>query len=152
MENITLTDIMLRRIASFIFVAQQDAAQAFEAWLVEDAKVILGAVQYDVLDGKRQHPPECLGDGLLADLSGKKQDVFRAMMQSDTWARKLDRIFTQSGLTPMERTVMVRRYIEKMENNQIISAIDGYTNVDTLFKTAIEKISHVIEKEVGMAL
>ena len=152
MGNLMLTDIMLRRIVSFIFAAQQDAAQAFEAWLKENAKVILGAVPYDGLDGKQQRFPECLGDGLLADLSGKKQDVLRTMMQSGTWVRKLERIFTQSGLTPMERTVMIRRYIDQMEDNQMISATDGYTNVDTLFETAIEKISHVIEKEVGMTL
>lgn len=152
MNNLILTDIMLRRITSFIFAAQQNAEQAFKAWLAEEAKVTLGAVPYDNLNRKRQRSPEYLCDGLLADLSGKKQNVSNAMMQSDAWTRKLDRIFTQSGLTPMERTVMVRRYIDKVEDNQMISIIDGYTNVDTLFRTAIEKISHVIEKEAGMAL
>lgn len=151
MENLKQTDIMLRKMASSIFVAQQDAAQAFEAWLAEEAKVILGAVPYDGMDGKQKRSPECLGDGLLADLSGKRQDVSCAMMQSIVWAWRLDRIFTQSGLTPMERTVMVRRYIDK-EDNQTIRAADGYTNVDTLIETAIEKIGHMMEKEAGMTL
>ena len=53
-------------------------------------------------------------------------------------------------LTLMERTVMVRRYIDKMEDNQMISVTDGYTNVDTFFETAIEKISRI--KKAGMAL
>lgn len=116
------------------------------------SKVTLGAIPYDNLYEKQQRSTECLCDGLLADLSGKKQNVSSAMIQSDAWARKLDCIFTQSGLTPMERTVMVRRYIDKMEDNQMISETDGYTNVDTIFQTAIEKISHVMEKEAGMAL
>lgn len=152
MNNSLLTDIMLRKITSFIFAAQQDAAQAFKVWLVEEAKVTLGAVPYDGLDGKQQRSPECLCDGLLADLSGKKQDVSNAMIQSDAWTRKLDCIFTQSGLTPIERTVMVRRYVDKIEDNQMISMIDGYTNVDTIFRTAIEKISHITEKEAGLLL
>lgn len=152
MKTLLQTDIILRRVTSSIFVAQQDAAQAFEAELAEEAKVILGAVPYDGLDRKLNRSPECLCDGMLADLSGKERDVFRAMMQSVAWARKLDRIFTQSGLTPMERTVMVRRYIDQLENNKMISATDGYTDVDTLFETAIGKISRVIEKEAGTAL
>lgn len=151
MGNLIQTDIILRRMVSFIFAAQQDAAQAFEAWLTEEAKVILGVVPYDGSDGKQQRPSEYVCDGLLADLSGKKRDILRTMRQSSAWARKLDRIFTKSGLTPMERTVMVRRYIDKMEDNQMISVTDGYINVDTLFETAIEKVSRIIEKEAGMA-
>lgn len=152
MNDLKSTDIMLRRIASSIFAAQQDAVQAFEAWLAEEAKVILGAVPYDGLDRKCQRPPEYVCDGLLADLSGKKNNVSHAMIQSDAWARFLDHIFTQSGLTPQERTVMVRRYIEKIEDNQVIGAIDGYTDANALFKAAIEKVSRTMEKEAGMAL
>ena len=152
MESLTQTDIELCRIASAIFTAQQHAAKAFESKLVEEAKIILGAVPYDGFGGKPDRSPECLCDGLLADLSGKKLNVSRTAMQAGLRAEKLDRIFTQSGLTPMERTVMVRRYIDKIKDNQTISAINGYTDVDTLFKTAIGKISRVIEKEAGTAL
>jgi len=145
------TDIMLRRIASSIFAAQQDAARAFEAGLAEKAKAILGAVPYDGLGGKQQRPPECMCDGLLVDLSGKNHDVSRAMIQSGQYARKLDLIFTRSGLTPVERTVMVRRYMDKMDN-RMINAADGYTDADALIKAALEKINRTMEKEAGMEL
>ena len=152
MKNFETIDIMIRSIVSFIFTAQRDAAKAFEAELLEETKVILGAVPYDGLDGKQQRSLECLGDGLLADPSGKKHNVSSAMMQSKALARKLNHIFTQSKLTPRERTVVIRRYIDKLEDNQMISAIDGYTDVDELFQTAIAKISHVMEKEAEQSV
>lgn len=152
MKNKLETDAALRKMTDSIPAARQNAAQAFEAMLAEKARVILGAVPYDSPGWEQRHPTESLCDGLLADPSGKNRDTYLAAMRMNAGAERLDRIFTHSRLTPEDRTVMVRRYIDRIEDSSVISEMDGYANADTLLETALAKICYMMEKEAETML
>ena len=147
MTNLLETDAALRSMADAILASRQDAAQAFEAMLTEAAKVILGAVPYDAPDWEQKHSPESLCDGLLADLSGKTDDVLDAVQHFLSCVDEFNSIINKAGLTPMERTVIIRRYIDGIKDNWIINETDGYANAGTFFNTAAAKISDIIERK-----
>ena len=152
MPKLLENDNTLHRMADAIFVARQDAAQALEDMLTEEAKDILSAVPYDAPDWEQRCPTVSLCDGMLADPFGKSRDVFHAVLCFHACAVELNCIITKAGLTQAERTVIIRKYIDGIKDNQMINKIDGYDNAGKLLETAVMKICRMMEKEDGREL
>jgi len=145
MKDKLKTDTDLYRMADSMLAALQEAEQAFEAMLAEEAKISLGIVPYNDPGWEQRRSTESLCDGLLADPSGKSSAFFLALLHFHSCVAELDRMITKSGLTRAERTVAVMWCINNIKDNQIINEIDGYDNAEMILEAAATKLSRMMD-------